>query len=162
MKPQEWSNVRTSIYLQGDLTGSAKSTFIARYPKGIHQVLRQPERHHLWNCQSQPLQSFLRSDYRLDTASHACITAVSLLDSSNATCSPSSAQIQLAGQKGKRSLAPGTATVPSSNTCVSQSPLLMIRQSTDQIAVNATRTGCRLPTLQTDKLVQSKSCDLHC
>ena len=41
--------------LQGDFTCSAVSALIARHAKGVHQVLSQPEGHHLRDGQSQPL-----------------------------------------------------------------------------------------------------------
>lgn len=44
-------------HLQCDFTGPAVGALIPTHPKCIHQVLSQPEGHHLRDGQGQPLQT---------------------------------------------------------------------------------------------------------
>lgn len=42
-------------HLEGDLAGLPEDTLVAGHPKAVHQVLRQPEGHHLGRLQDQAL-----------------------------------------------------------------------------------------------------------
>ena len=78
-------------YLQGNLSNTSKDTLNARDTKGVDDVLRQPEGHHLWLLQRKSL-----------SVRNSAVSSMLLTESDNASvpgltecCSSPAARLQL-------------------------------------------------------------------